>query len=72
MGLMSGYLVRSAVSLLLALDVINGRCIVASMYAAYDALPARLKEKLDGRLGAFTYGGRTGSSNALVESGRSL
>ena len=28
------------------------------MYAAYDALPARVKERLDGRLGAFTYGGR--------------
>jgi hypothetical protein len=29
------------------------------MYAAYDALPPlRLKEKLEGRKGAFTYGGR--------------
>src|SRR5437867_11147179 len=30
----------------------------ASMYAAYDALPARLKEALEGRKGAVTYGGR--------------
>ena len=44
----------------------GGDTLFASMYAAYDALPARLKEKLDGRLGAFTYGGRTGSSNALL------
>jgi taurine dioxygenase len=28
------------------------------MYAAYDALPQRLKERLEGRRGAFTYGGR--------------
>ncbi|HZU88455.1 MAG TPA: TauD/TfdA family dioxygenase [Stellaceae bacterium] len=30
----------------------------ASGYAAYAALPARLKERLEGRRGAFTYGGR--------------
>jgi taurine dioxygenase len=30
----------------------------ANGYAAYEALPARLKERLQGRRGAFTYGGR--------------
>ena len=30
----------------------------ASMYATYDALPDRLKQRLEGRIGAFTYGGR--------------
>lgn len=30
----------------------------ASGYAAHDALPARLRERLKGRRGAFTYGGR--------------
>jgi taurine dioxygenase len=28
------------------------------MYAAYEALPPRLKARLEGRRGAFTYGGR--------------
>ena len=36
----------------------GGDTLFASMYAAYDALPRRLKERLDGRKGAFTYGGR--------------
>ena len=36
----------------------GGNTLFASMYAAYDALPQRLKERLEGRLGAFTYGGR--------------
>ena len=36
----------------------GGDTLFASMYAAYDALPARLRERLDGRMGAFTYGGR--------------
>jgi taurine dioxygenase len=30
----------------------------ASMYAAYEALPPRLRDRLAGRKGAFTYGGR--------------
>jgi taurine dioxygenase len=30
----------------------------ANGYAAHDALPARLRERLEGRRGAFTYGGR--------------
>ena len=36
----------------------GGDTLFASMYAAYDALPQRLKQRLEGRLGAFTYGGR--------------
>jgi taurine dioxygenase len=42
----------------LAVPSRGGDTHFASMYAAYDALPARLKETLDGRKGAFTYGGR--------------
>ncbi len=37
----------------------------ANGYAAYDALPARLKERLEGRVGGFTYGGRR-KSQALL------
>ncbi len=36
----------------------GGDTFFASMYAAYDALPPRLKQRLDGRNGVFTYGGR--------------
>jgi taurine dioxygenase len=42
----------------LAVPSRGGDTHFASMYAAYDALPPRLKERLDGRKGAFTYGGR--------------
>jgi taurine dioxygenase len=42
----------------LAVPSRGGDTLFASMYAAYDALPQRLKERLEGRLGAFTYGGR--------------
>jgi taurine dioxygenase len=42
----------------------------ASMYAAYDALPPRLKERLEGRLGAFTYGGRRKATALLNEEDR--
>lgn len=48
-----------------AIPSIGGDTLFASMYAAYGALPRRLKEKLDGRMGAFKYGGRSGS-NALL------
>jgi len=43
----------------------GGDTLFSSMYAAYDALPAELKQRLEGRRGAFTYGGRT-RSNALL------
>jgi taurine dioxygenase len=42
----------------LAVPSRGGDTFFASMYAAYDALPSRLKQRLDGRHGAFTYGGR--------------
>jgi taurine dioxygenase len=42
----------------LAVPSRGGDTCFASMYAAYDALPSPLKERLEGRLGAFTYGGR--------------
>jgi taurine dioxygenase len=42
----------------LAVPSRGGDTHFASMYAAYDGLPTRLKERLEGRLGAFTYGGR--------------
>ena len=42
----------------LAVPSTGGDTLFASMYAAYDALPARLKERLEGRRGFFTYGGR--------------
>ncbi len=38
----------------------------ASMYAAYEALPGRLKARLEGRTGAFTYGGRR-KATALLD-----
>src|SRR5262245_51851485 len=42
----------------LAVPSIGGDTHFASMYAACDALPPRRRTRLDGRLGAFTYGGR--------------
>jgi taurine dioxygenase len=42
----------------LAVPSRGGDTHFASMYAAYEALPLRLKEKIEGRKGAFTYGGR--------------
>jgi len=42
----------------LAVPSRGGDTFFASMYAAYEALPERLKERLDGRIGVFTYGGR--------------
>ena len=42
----------------LAVPSTGGDTLFASMYAACDALPPRLRARLEGRLGAFTYGGR--------------
>ena len=42
----------------LAVPSRGGNTLFASMYAAYDGLPQHLKERLEGRIGAFTYGGR--------------
>jgi taurine dioxygenase len=50
----------------LAVPSTGGDTFFASMYAAYEALPARLKARLDGRRGAFTYGGRR-KATALLD-----
>jgi taurine dioxygenase len=50
----------------LAIPSRGGDTLFASMYAAYDALPARLKDRLEGRTGAFTYGGRR-KATALLD-----
>jgi taurine dioxygenase len=49
----------------LAVPSTGGDTLFASMYAAYDALPPRLAQRLDGRNGAFTYGGRRKSTALL-------
>jgi len=49
----------------LAIPSTGGDTLFASMYAAYDALPDRLKQRLEGLQGAFTYGGRR-KANALL------
>jgi taurine dioxygenase len=54
----------------LAVPSRGGSTLFASMYAAYDALPSPLKERLDGRLGAFTYGGRRKATALLNEEDR--
>ena len=48
----------------------GGDTLFASMYAAYDALPRQLQDRLDGRLGAFTYGGRRKATALLDEADR--
>jgi putative 2-oxoglutarate oxygenase len=54
----------------LAVPSRGGDTLFASMYAAYDALPPRLKQRLDGRNGAFTYGGRRKATALLNEEDR--
>jgi taurine dioxygenase len=51
--------------LALAVPSRGGDTLFASGYAAYDALPQRLKARLDGLVGAFSYGGRRGRSKLL-------
>src|SRR5713101_7014286 len=43
----------------------GGNTLFANGYAAYDGLPARVKERLEGVIGAFSYGGRRGGSRML-------
>jgi taurine dioxygenase len=50
----------------LAVPSRGGDTHFASMYAAYDALPQRLKDRLDGRKAAFVYGGRTARHVTLL------
>ena len=54
----------------LAVPTTGGDTLFASMYAAYEALPERLKQQLDGREGAFTYGGRRKATALLNEEDR--
>ena len=54
----------------LAVPSRGGDTFFASMYAAYDALPQRLKQLLEGRNGAFTYGGRRKATALLNEEDR--
>jgi len=49
----------------LAIPSRGGDTLFANGYAAYAALPDRLKQRLEGRNGAFTYGGR-GKRTALL------
>ena len=54
----------------LAIPSTGGDTLFASMYAAYEELPDRLKRRLDGRSGAFTYGGRRRATALLNEEDR--
>ncbi|HXJ83275.1 MAG TPA: TauD/TfdA family dioxygenase [Candidatus Methylomirabilis sp.] len=54
----------------LAVPSMGGDTLFASMYAAYAALPERLKQQLDGRQGVFTYGGRRKATALLNEEDR--
>jgi taurine dioxygenase len=54
----------------LAVPSTGGDTLFASMYAAYEALPERLKARLEGRSGAFTYGGRRKATALLNEEDR--
>ena len=56
----------------LAVPSRGGNTHFASMYAAYDALPARLKEKIEGRKAAFTYGGRRKATALLNPEDRNV
>jgi len=49
----------------LAVPSRGGDTLFANAYAAYDALPQRLKQRLDGVIGAFAYAGRRGRSKLL-------
>jgi taurine dioxygenase len=49
----------------LAIPSRGGDTLFANGYAAYEALPERLKQRLDGVIGAFSYGGKKGKSALL-------
>jgi taurine dioxygenase len=49
----------------LAVPSRGGNTLFCNAYAAYDALPQRLKTRLDGVVGAFAYGGRKGGARLL-------
>ena len=54
----------------LAIPSTGGDTLFASMYAAYAALPEHLKQRLDGHVGGFTYGGRRKRQELLNEEDR--
>jgi taurine dioxygenase len=54
----------------LAIPGTGGDTFFCNMYAAHDALPERLKQRLDGIRGAFTYGGRRKSQVLLNQEDR--
>jgi taurine dioxygenase len=54
----------------LAVPSRGGDTLFANGYAAYDALPQRIKDRLEGRLGLFTYGGRRKATELLNEEDR--
>jgi taurine dioxygenase len=56
----------------LAIPSRGGDTLFASGYAAYQALPARLKERLEGVCGAFTYGGRSKAQALLNPEDRNV
>lgn len=43
----------------------GGNTLFSDMYTAYEALPERLKTRLDGKRGGFVYGGRYGQTALL-------
>ena len=49
----------------LAVPSRGGNTLFANAYAAYDALPQRLKDRLDSVIGLFSYGGRRGNARLL-------
>jgi taurine dioxygenase len=49
----------------IAIPDTGGDTLFASGYAAYDATPERLRQRLDGVRGGFVYGGRTGQTVLL-------
>lgn len=55
----------------LAIPSRGGDTLFASGYDAYEALPDALRQRLDGRLGAFVYGGRARANELLDPQDRS-
>jgi taurine dioxygenase len=54
----------------IALPSRGGDTYFASMYAAYDALPPALKQRLEGRSAFYAYGGRKHRANAAMLDGK--
>lgn len=54
----------------LAIPSRGGDTMFASMYAAYEALPAQLRQRLEGLRGAYVYGGRRKATQLLAQEDR--